>query len=104
MPRALLAAHKLPNLARSFNEKVGGNFQASNGCEVGMGFPIELIAKELLNGARAKLPGREADGMNDKQIKNGARGAWTKIGRLAFFSALAPALLPIVKAHGTQAN
>ena len=69
-----------------------------------MGFPIELIAKELLNGARAKLPGREADGMNDKQIKNGARGAWTKIGRLAFFSALAPALLPIVKAHGTQAN
>ena len=66
-----------------------------------MGFPVELIGKELLNGARAKLPGREADGMNDKQIKNGARGAWAKVGGLAFFSALAPALLPIVKAHGT---
>jgi hypothetical protein len=69
-----------------------------------MGLPIELIGKELLNGARAKLPGREADGMNDKQIKNGALGAWAKIGRLALFSALAPALLPIVKAHGSQAN
>ncbi len=69
-----------------------------------MGFPIELIGKELLNGARAKLPGREADGVNHQQIKSGARGAWAKIGRLAFFSALAPALLPIVKAHGTQAN
>jgi hypothetical protein len=61
VPSALLAAHKLPNLARSFNEKVRGNFQASNGCEIGMGFPVELIGKELLNGARAKLSGRKAD-------------------------------------------
>jgi len=65
-----------------------------------MSFPVELIGKKLLNGARAKPPGREADGVNHQQINRGARGEWTKVGRLAFFSALAPALLPIVKAHG----
>ena len=67
-----------------------------------MSLPIELIGKELLNGAMTKLPRRQADRVKHQQINEGARGAGTKVGRLAFFSALAPALLPNVKAHGTQ--
>lgn len=102
MPRALFATHKLPNFARSFNEKVTGNFQASNGLVIGMGLPIELICEELLNGAVSKLPGRQADGVQHQQVDQGASGACAMVGRLAFFSALAPALLPNVKAHGAQ--
>ena len=67
-----------------------------------MGFPIELLGKELLNGAVAKLPRRKADRVNDQQINQGIWGAWAKVGGLAFFSALAPALLPDVKAHDAQ--
>lgn len=64
-----------------------------------MGFPIELIGKELLNGAIAKLAGWQADGVNHNQIDLGAVRALTKVGRLAFFGALVPALLPNTQVH-----
>jgi hypothetical protein len=61
-----------------------------------MCIPIELVGEELLNLAVAKFSGRKADGVNDQQVNQGGGGARAKVGRLAFFCSLAPALLPIV--------
>ena len=102
MPSALVAADKLPDLACALNEKVRGDFQAANGLKVRMGIPIELIGEKLVHGAVAKFPGRQADGVNHNQVDDGRWGARAKVGRLAFFSVLAPALLPIDKAHGSK--
>jgi hypothetical protein len=65
-----------------------------------MGIPIELIGEKLVHGAVAKFPWWQADGVNHNQVDDGRRGSRAKVGRLAFFSVLAPALLPIAKAHG----
>ena len=57
MPSTLVATDKLPNFASALDEEVRRDFQAANRLKIGVSFPIELIGKELLNGAIAKLAG-----------------------------------------------
>ena len=64
-----------------------------------MGIPIKLIGEKLVHGAVAEFPRWQADGVDHNQVDVGRWGARAKVGRLAFCSALAPALLPIAKAH-----
>jgi hypothetical protein len=99
MPSTLVTTDKLPNFASALDEEVRRDFQAANRLKIGMGFPIELVGKELLNGAIAKLAGWQADGVNHNQIDLGGFRALTKVGRLAFFGALVPALLPNTQVH-----
>jgi hypothetical protein len=99
MPSTLLATDKLPNFASALDEEVRRDFQAANRLKIGMSFPIELIGKELLNCAIAKLAGWQADGVNHNQIDLGGLWALTKVGRLAFFGAPIPALLPHTQVH-----
>jgi hypothetical protein len=98
MPRSVVAADKLPNCASALNEKVRRNFKAPNALKVGVCVPIELVGEQLLDLTTAIHTRWQADGMNHDQINHCLGGACTKVGRLAGLSALAPSVLPIVKA------
>jgi hypothetical protein len=98
MPCSVVATDKLPNFASPLNEKVRRNFKASNALKVGVCVPIELVGEQLLDLTTAIHTRGQADGMNHDQINHCLGGACTKVRRLAGLSALAPSVLPIVKA------
>lgn len=98
MPSSIVATHKLPHGAIAFNEKMRGNFQPPNALKVGVCVPIKLVAKQLLDFAATIDARGKADGMHHDQVDQGGFWPWAKIGRLAQLRALAPSVLPFVKA------
>lgn len=99
VPSALVATDKLPEFARSLNEKMRRHLQATNALKVGVSFPIELVGEELLNSLPAVFAGRQADGVHHDQVNVGLVGARTKVGRFACFSTLVPTGVSHIKVH-----
>lgn len=98
MPSSVIATDKLPNFARPLNEKVRRNLKAPNTLKVRVCVPMELVGEQLLDFTAAIHTGWQADGVNHQEIDGCLRGAWAKVRRFAGLSALAPSILPIVKA------
>ena len=68
MPGAVVATDELPKIAGTADEKVCRNSKPPNALEVGMRVPVELVGEQALHIAIAKLPRRQADGVNHDQI------------------------------------
>ena len=80
VPCPVIATHKLPQRASAGNKEMRRNLQAANALEVGMRLPVELIGKEALDIAVAKLAGRQADGVDDDQVDQRAFRARAEVG------------------------
>jgi hypothetical protein len=72
--------HELHQFAVASNEEMGGHRQASNLLEVGVGIPIELVGEQLFDLGATELARRQADGVDDDQVDQGAIWPRAKVG------------------------
>ena len=96
MPGTIVAADELPDLALASNKEVGRDFEPAYALVVRVGVPVQLVAEQLLYGARAILAGRQTDGMHDHQIDVGIFRARAKVRRWQLLRCHVPARLPVL--------
>lgn len=76
VPRALIAADKLPKFPLALNVKVRRHLHAQDGLKVGVFVPVKLIGKQALDLIAAILAWRQADRVQHDQIRLGSDGTW----------------------------
>ncbi len=72
MPGTMVAAHELPKGSRTLNIEMRRNLQASDGLEIRVLPPIQLVGEQLLHLVSAVLAWRQADGVHHYQIYRGS--------------------------------
>ena len=81
MPCAIITADKLPQLPRTFDEKVRRNFQPLDFFEVRVQIPVQLIRKQVLDMLVGIFAWRQADGVQDHKINGMSPRSWSEVGR-----------------------